>query len=95
MSSRKSNYYAFANPIERPCCQTNSVQHGDYPPIDTVQQGDCPSINTLVSSKKKHTYIWQCCYCGYPSIPYRSSACPRCGSGRCGNCLITKVQVRS
>jgi hypothetical protein len=46
------------------------------------------------TAKKKHTYVWQCCYCGYPSIPYRSVGCPSCGYGRCGNCHVTKVQTR-
>lgn len=62
------------------------------------------------AARKKHTYVWQCvgihtleiqashntsqCCCGYPSIPYRSASCPSCGYGRCGNCCVTKIQVR-
>ncbi|KAJ4988336.1 hypothetical protein SVAN01_06114 [Stagonosporopsis vannaccii] len=48
----------------------------------------------MQAAKKKATYVWQCCYCGYPSIPYRTGGCPGCGYARCGNCCITKVQVR-
>jgi len=41
-------------------------------------------INTLTSSQ---------CYCGQSSVPYKSSGCPSCGYGRCGNCNIAKVQI--
>ncbi|KAH7355832.1 hypothetical protein BKA66DRAFT_266799 [Pyrenochaeta sp. MPI-SDFR-AT-0127] len=53
--------------------------------------GNVP-IHTL-AKKRKYSYVWQCCRCGYPSIPYRATSCPTCGIGRCGNCRTTKVQV--
>jgi len=51
-------------------------------------------VSHTLAGKKKHTYVWQCCYCGYPKIAYRSNGCPSCGYARCGNCSITKVTVR-
>ncbi|KAH6866988.1 hypothetical protein BKA58DRAFT_215447 [Alternaria rosae] len=45
-------------------------------------------------AKKRHVYIWQCCRCGYSSIPISSGGCPGCGDGRCAYCTTTRVQVR-
>ncbi|CAI9635031.1 unnamed protein product [Alternaria burnsii] len=52
-----------------------------------------PPIQTL--AKKKHVYIWHCCYCGKSSIPISSAGCPGCGYGRCAYCTTTRVQVRA
>ncbi|KAH7072763.1 hypothetical protein BKA63DRAFT_515653 [Paraphoma chrysanthemicola] len=51
-------------------------------------------VPTHASSKKRHTYVWQCCDCGSPSLPYRAPACPSCEHARCGTCTIGKVQIR-
>lgn len=55
----------------------------------------CVQSNEFKAKKKpKHTYVWQCCYCGSPSIPYRDVGCPNCSYARCGNCTVSKILVR-
>lgn len=58
-----------------------------------LDQFQVPPIQAL--AKKKHVYIWHCCYCGRSSIPISCAGCPGCGYGRCAYCTTTRVQVRS
>lgn len=55
---------------------------------------DCLDVPFQTCAKKKYAFVWQCCYCAYPSIPYKATACPSCGYGRCANCLTSKVQLK-
>ncbi|RYO57990.1 hypothetical protein AA0116_g8042 [Alternaria tenuissima] len=58
-----------------------------------LDRSHIPPIQAL--AKKKHVYIWHCCYCGKSSIPISSAGCPGCGYGRCAYCTTTRVQVRA
>lgn len=92
LTMKRWRYKARAERTDRPNGATGGDGNTPNRPALSSNGAD-PRIQTH-ASKKKHTYVWQCCYCGYPSIPYRSTACPSCGYGRCGNCSITKIQVR-
>ncbi|KAF2489384.1 hypothetical protein BU16DRAFT_567563 [Lophium mytilinum] len=45
-------------------------------------------------AKKKYSYIWQCCACGWTGINITAATCPSCGTARCAYCQTTKVQAR-
>ncbi|KAH7355826.1 hypothetical protein BKA66DRAFT_266426 [Pyrenochaeta sp. MPI-SDFR-AT-0127] len=71
-----------------------SVETVLLPPSGLSPPRQCLDVPFQTFAKKRHTYVWQCCYCAYPSIPYKATACPSCGYGRCGNCVTSKVQLK-
>ncbi|KAF1950729.1 hypothetical protein CC80DRAFT_496641 [Byssothecium circinans] len=53
-----------------------------------------PAPSQTLAKPKKYAYVFQCCACSYPSVPYKYRACPNCSHARCNACPVTKILVR-
>jgi hypothetical protein len=81
-------------PLRSPSFQSVDMPYNTMVSLEYILKCSRRDVFLHLQAKKKYTFVWQCCMCGTTSIPYRNNACPRCRYDRCGNCAVTKVQLK-